>query len=103
MSGAPDLIYHASPTFICVPRRYQVHIDSESAPKLEWTQHRDGYSENHYTLAVAAYERWGRSNPESVPFAIVLRVEDIGKAAKVYTEIAEVLAELQIQARGRAQ
>lgn len=67
----------------------------------EWTRHLEGYSENHYTLAIAAYERWGRTNPDEVPFAIVVRVEDTGRKAKVYSAISQALIELQIQAEAR--
>lgn len=66
---------------------------------FEWKQHRDTFSENHYTLAIAAYKRWRSVTP--VPVGIVVRIEDLGRAAKVYTEVQAILAELQVQAKAR--
>jgi hypothetical protein len=56
----------------------------------EWTQHREAYSDNHYTLAIAAYSRWQR-NTASVPFGIVMRVEDLGATVPIYTPIAAMI------------
>jgi hypothetical protein len=69
---------------------------------VEWTYHRSEYSENHYTLAIAAYERWGRENPHSVPFALVVRLEDDTRSANVYAEVRSALATLEVQVRGSA-
>lgn len=66
----------------------------------EWTQHKEAYSENHYTLAVAAFKRWNR-NVENVPFAVVVRIEDLGTTAKIYTEIREILARLEVETQAR--
>lgn len=68
----------------------------------DWKRHLGDYSDSHYTLAVAAYERWGRSNPAPVPFAVVVRVEDTGREAKIYTAMSEALLELQVQAEARS-
>jgi len=68
----------------------------------EWTRHKEEYSDNHYTLAVAAYEKWDRANPPAVPYAVVIRLEDIGRKARVYTEIQAILAQIEAQARARA-
>ncbi len=65
---------------------------------FEWTQHRDEFSENPYTLAIAAYKRWQRK-VDDVPYAVVVRIEDLGSAANVYTEIRAILARLEVQAR----
>jgi len=65
---------------------------------FEWTQHRDEFSGKPYTLAVAAYKRWQR-RVDDVPYAVVVRVEDLGRAANVYAEIKEILARLEVQAR----
>jgi Subtilase family len=65
----------------------------------EWTLHRSEYSANHYTLAIAAYERWGRENPDSVPFAVIVRLEDDSQSAQVYSEVRAALAALQVPAR----
>jgi hypothetical protein len=72
--------------------------------RYPWTIHKDEYSENHYTLAIAAYERWGRQlkKPPEVPFAVVVRLEDTGRLAKVYAATARTLAEVEVEATGRA-
>ena len=67
---------------------------------LEWTQHRDEFSDNHYTLAIAAYKRWQR-NVDAVPYAVVVRIEDLGRKTHVYAEIQEILARLAVEARAR--
>ncbi len=68
---------------------------------LSWKQHREEYSESPYTLAVSAYERWGRNNPDDVPFAIVIRIEETGRLAQIYAETVQALAEIEIQTQGR--
>jgi hypothetical protein len=68
----------------------------------EWTYHRAEYSDNHYTLAVAAYERWGRTNPDPVPFAVVVRLEDDTGTANVYAEVRAALATLEARVQGSA-
>ena len=65
---------------------------------LEWQQHRREFSGQPYTLAIAAYKRWQRK-VDDVPYAVVVRVEDLGRTAKVYAEINEILARLEVQAR----
>jgi hypothetical protein len=56
---------------------------------LEWSRHAESHSEHVYTLAVAAYEKWHRLNPPDVPFAVVVRLEDIGESVDVYTEVQD--------------
>jgi len=68
----------------------------------EWSRHKLEYSDNHYTLAVAAYEKWRRPNPPPVPYAVVIRLEDAGRKAKVYSEIQSILAQMEVQAAVRA-
>lgn len=68
----------------------------------EWNQHRKDYSVGHYTLAVASYEKWGRTHPEAMPYAIVVRLEDTTHSAEVYTEVANILAQIEVEARPRA-
>lgn len=68
----------------------------------DWKRHLGDYSDSHYTLAVASYERWNRSNPDPVPFAVVVRVEDTGRQAKIYSAMSQALLELQVQAEARA-
>ena len=65
----------------------------------EWAQHREGYSSDHYTLAVAAYSKWQRKS-EATPFAIVVRLEDLGGTVQVYNHVVaelDVLIEQQIE------
>lgn len=64
---------------------------------FEWAEHREEYSGNNYTLAVAAYKKWPRKL-HAVPFAVVIRLEDTGQKARVYTEIQRILVELEVQA-----
>ncbi|TWU62303.1 Subtilase family protein [Crateriforma conspicua] len=56
----------------------------------EWSRHREGYSDNHYTLAIASHKRWNRA-VEPIPFAIVLRIEDLGATVPIYTEVANAI------------
>ena len=65
----------------------------------EWKLHRTEYSSNFYTLAIAAYERWGRSNPDTVPYAAVVRLEDTSQTAPVYVEVQNIMAQAQVQSR----
>ena len=73
---------------------------------LEWTEHKEGYSADHYTLAVAAYSRWDRNKKpgqrdfKACPYAIVGRLEDLGGTVHVYNHaVAELdlLIEEQIE------
>ncbi|TWU43301.1 Subtilase family protein [Novipirellula aureliae] len=65
----------------------------------EWSQHRDAYSDNHYTLAIASHKRWARA-VEPIPFAVVIRIEDIGATVPIYTEIANAV-DIMVQTRTR--
>ncbi len=56
----------------------------------DWTQHRVEYSDNHYTLAIANHKRWGRA-VKPIPFAVVIRIEDLGATVPIYTEIANAI------------
>jgi hypothetical protein len=67
----------------------------------EWTHHKQEYSDNHYTLAIAAYEKWQRTNPPPVPLAVVIRIEDTGHKAKVYSEVQSILARIEAQVKAR--
>jgi hypothetical protein len=68
---------------------------------FEWKNHRLEHSENFYTLAVAAYEKWSRENPDPVPYAVVVRLEDTTQTAPVYTEVQDLLARIEVQTRVR--
>jgi hypothetical protein len=64
----------------------------------EWHTHRAHYSASSYTLAVAAYEKWGRENPDSVPYAVVVRLEDTTRTSEIYTEVQNILTRVQVRA-----
>ncbi len=65
---------------------------------FEWDEHLEDFSRGHYTLAVAAIERWNRQNPPSIPYAVVVRIEDLSRSVEIYTEIrAAVEVEENIQ------
>ncbi|MDY7006853.1 MAG: S8 family serine peptidase [Cyanobacteriota bacterium] len=66
----------------------------------EWKKHKSEYSQQCYTLAIAAYEKWGRKNknPDPVPYAVVVRLEDETQTAQVYTEVQNIMAQLEVQA-----
>ena len=57
---------------------------------FEWRNHKQEYSDSHYTLAVSAQKRWNR-NPQPTKFAVVIRIEDIGGTLPIYSEIAAAL------------
>lgn len=66
----------------------------------EWTTHQEHYSENAYTLAVESHERWQRKNPPPVPFAVVVRLEDLRRSVEVFTQVRNIL--IRAEARVRA-
>jgi hypothetical protein len=65
----------------------------------EWRQHQSEYSDNHYTLAVAAYKRWQRK-AEPSPIAIVVRLEEQGRSVPVYALQQQAIAQMRATARG---
>lgn len=65
----------------------------------EWSAHKAEYSSNHYTLAVAAYKRWGT---QPVPFSVVIRIEDTACKAPVHADVQAILATIEAQARTRS-
>ncbi len=66
---------------------------------FEWSTHRASFSENHYTLAITAYERWVRTNPEPVPYAVVVRLEEESQSTQVYTAVQNALIDLRVRSR----
>jgi hypothetical protein len=62
----------------------------------EWSTHKPEFSSNPYTLAVAAYKRWGT---QAVPFSVVIRIEDTARKASVYAGVQEILATIEAQVR----
>jgi len=64
----------------------------------EWKQHKLEYSQNCYTLAIAAYQKWDN---QPVPYAVVVRLEDTTQTAQVYAEVQNIITQLEIQTRTR--
>jgi hypothetical protein len=60
----------------------------------EWSLHREEYSSNCYTLAVAAYGKWNKQ--EADPLAIVVRIEDTTGTVPVYSEV-KTLLEVEVE------
>lgn len=79
-----------------ITRRSRGTVQHDS---FEWTEHKHDFSSDHYTLAVAASPKWNRNRkPEQPgytpsPYAIVVRLEDLGGTVHVYNQ---VIAELDI-------
>lgn len=63
----------------------------------EWNVHKAEFSAHNYTLAVAAYEKWGRTNPPAVTFAVVVRIEETSQSAEIYNEVKNALVALEVQ------
>lgn len=63
----------------------------------DWTRHSRDYSKGHYTLAVAAYEKWKRKNPPAVPYAVVVRIEDYSRSVPVYAEVKGLLTKIPVR------
>ena len=53
---------------------------------FQWGRHQRVYSVGHYTLAIAAYKRW-QCKVEPIPFAVVVRLEDLGWRVEIYNRI----------------
>lgn len=66
---------------------------------FEWHSHREAYSANPYTLAIAAYEKWKRTNPPPIPYAVVVRLEDTSRTAAIYPEVKASLINMRVQGR----
>lgn len=60
----------------------------------EWSIHQAEYSQSFYTLAVAAYGKWNKT--EADPLAIVVRIEDTTGTVPVYAEVRNLL-EIEIE------
>ena len=63
-----------------------------------WTRHSRNYSKGHYRLAIAAFEKWQRQSPPPVPYAVVVRIEDLSRSVPVYTEVKNILTKVPIRA-----
>lgn len=53
----------------------------------EWQQHAAEYSHQPYTLAIASYLRWHGRKVAPIPFAVVVRVEELGGTVPIYAKI----------------
>jgi len=67
---------------------------------IEWTRHQERYSEQTYTLAITAYKKW-ETTVASVPYAVVVRLEDTNESTHVYSAVQNILAGIEIRARAR--
>lgn len=66
---------------------------------FEWKRHQESFSASHYTLALAAYDRWRRTRSDPVPYAVVIRLEDVSQTAPVYSEVENAISRVQVQVR----
>jgi hypothetical protein len=64
----------------------------------EWNLHKPEFSAHNYTLAIAAYEKWHRTNAPEVSFAVVVRIEETSQSAEIYEEVKNALIALQVRA-----
>jgi hypothetical protein len=66
---------------------------------MEWPRHIEKHSEHSYTLAVAVFKKWNRANFPDVPFAVVVRLEDLGQTAEVnlYVDVRDLLVESEVR------
>jgi len=60
----------------------------------EWSIHQEEYSKNFYTLAVAAYGKWNKTDAD--PLAVVVRIEDTKGTVPVYAEVRNLL-EIEVE------
>jgi hypothetical protein len=67
---------------------------------IEWSRHQEHYSAGTYTLAVAAYHKWAR-RVAPIPYAVVIRLVDTTRSAQVYTEVQNILAQIEVQSQAR--
>jgi len=65
---------------------------------IEWSRHKEHYSDRNYTLAVAAYHKWTRK-VDPIPFAVVVRLEDATRTTEVYAEVQNILTQIEVQAQ----
>ncbi|MCH2247780.1 MAG: S8 family peptidase [Crocosphaera sp.] len=65
----------------------------------EWKKHKLEYSNNFYTLAIAAYKKW---DSEPIPYAIVVRLEDKTQSTQVYSEVQNMMAQIEAQTQSRS-
>jgi hypothetical protein len=65
----------------------------------EWKAHKAEFSANHYTLAIASYERWQRTNADPVLFVVVFRIEKTRPPTAIYAKVKNAIVALEVQAR----
>jgi hypothetical protein len=56
----------------------------------EWNTHQSEYSTHFYTLAIASFQKWQR-RVSPVPYAVVVRLEDLSRSCEIYTEIQNLI------------
>jgi hypothetical protein len=58
---------------------------------FDWRDHHQRYSDGSYTLAITSLERWNRTNPAPVPFAVVVSLEEESRTVPIHNVVrAEV-------------
>lgn len=62
--------------------------------RFRWVQHKEDYSNNDYLLAVTAQKRWGT---KSIPYAIVVRLEESTRSVPIYSEVQTSLLETRVE------
>jgi len=65
----------------------------------EWSVHKAEFSTHNYTLALTAFEKWGRTNLSPVPFAVVVRLEDTSQTVNIFTEVDNAFVAIEIESR----
>jgi hypothetical protein len=68
---------------------------------IEWSRHQEEYSATSYTLAIASYQKWQRV-VQPIPYALVVRLEDTSRIVQVYTEVQNILTQLEIELHARS-
>ncbi len=57
----------------------------------DWTAHEESYSTHNYTLALATYERWSSPGNREIPYAVVVRLEDLTQSCQVYSLVQSLI------------
>lgn len=65
---------------------------------IEWKIHKEEYSKNYYTLAISTFKRWGRK-VQSVPFAVVIRIEETGNKISINNEIKVEIENIAVKTK----
>ncbi|MDR3617187.1 MAG: S8 family peptidase [Candidatus Obscuribacterales bacterium] len=61
-----------------------------------WSQHKSEFSKNDYILAISSFKRWSN---KSIPYALVLRLEEESLSVPIYSRIKNLLTRTQVRSR----